>query len=100
MPILDEEIVWCPAALNSDALPAQNGGRMRFTTLVSGVKNNLFPDVSQSDRMGRRRDLAQGLHPSRERTRQCLVECSFVPGWADAGRRLRADLSGHGERHG
>ena len=51
MPILDEEIVWRPAALNSDALPAQNGGRMRSTTLVSGVKNNLFPDVSQSDRM-------------------------------------------------
>lgn len=51
MPILDEEIVWRPAALNSDALPAQNGGRMRFTTLVSGVKNNLFPDVSQNDRL-------------------------------------------------
>jgi hypothetical protein len=50
MPILDNEIVWRPAALVSDAVPAQNGGRMAFRTLVSGVKNNLFPDVSQSER--------------------------------------------------
>jgi hypothetical protein len=50
MPILDNEIVWRPAALVSDAVPAQNGGRMAFSQLVSGVKNNLFPDVSQSER--------------------------------------------------
>lgn len=51
MPILDNEIVWRPAALMSDVTPAQNGGRMRFAQLVSGVKNNLFPDVSQSERL-------------------------------------------------
>lgn len=50
MPILDSEIVWRPAALLSDAIPAQNGGRMAYAQLVSGVKNNLFPDVSQSER--------------------------------------------------
>lgn len=51
MPILDSEIIWRPAALTSDATPAQNGGRMnKNLTLVSGVKNNLFPDVSQSER--------------------------------------------------
>ncbi len=51
MPILDNEIVWRPAALMSDVTPAQNGGRMTFSQLVSGVKNNLFPDVSQSERL-------------------------------------------------
>lgn len=51
MPILDNEIVWRPAALMSDVTPAQNGGRMAGALLVSGVKNNLFPDVSQSERL-------------------------------------------------
>lgn len=51
MPILDSEIVWRPAALTSDAVPSQNGGRMRFSPIVSGVKNNLFPDVAQSERL-------------------------------------------------
>ncbi|MDO8892319.1 MAG: hypothetical protein Q7V00_10775 [Sulfurimicrobium sp.] len=51
MPILDNEIVWRPATLMSDVIPAQNGGRMAFSQLVSGVKNNLFPDVSQSERL-------------------------------------------------
>lgn len=51
MPILDNEIVWRPAALMSDVAPAQNGGRMNFAQLVSGVKNNLFPDVSQAERL-------------------------------------------------
>lgn len=51
MPILDNEIVWRPATLMSDVMPAQNGGRMRFAQLVSGVKNNLFPDVSQAERL-------------------------------------------------
>mgnify|MGYP001157936897 CR=1 FL=1 len=51
MPILDNEIVWRPAALMSDVMPAQNGGRMTGALLVSGVKNNLFPDVSQSERL-------------------------------------------------
>lgn len=51
MPILDNEILWRPAQLVSDTIPAQNGGRMALSTLVSGVKNNLFPDVSQSERL-------------------------------------------------
>ena len=51
MPILDTEIIWRPAVLVSDVLPTQNGGRMNFTQLVSGVKNNLFPDVSQAERL-------------------------------------------------
>ena len=51
MPILDNEILWRPAALVSDVTPTQNGGRMNFAQLVSGVKNNLFPDVSQSERL-------------------------------------------------
>jgi len=50
MPILDNEILWRPTALLSDTTPAQNGGRMTFAQLVSGVKNNLFPDVSQAER--------------------------------------------------
>ena len=51
MPILDNEIIWRPAELVSDTIPAQNGGRMAQAMLVSGVKNNLFPDVSQSERL-------------------------------------------------
>lgn len=51
MPILDNEIVWRPAQLVSDTLPTQNGGRIAPSMLVSGVKNNLFPDVSQSERL-------------------------------------------------
>ncbi len=50
MPILDNEILWRPSALVSDSLPSQNGGRMSSAQLISGVKNNLFPDVSQSER--------------------------------------------------
>ena len=51
MPILDNEIIWRAAQLVSDTIPAQNGGRMAMSMLVSGVKNNLFPDVSQSERL-------------------------------------------------
>jgi hypothetical protein len=51
MPILDSEILWRPATLMSDTTPAQNGGRMASSQLISGVKNNLFPDVSQAERL-------------------------------------------------
>ena len=51
MPLLDTEIIWRPALLQSSSVPAQNGGRMAHSTLVSGVKNNLFPDVSQAERV-------------------------------------------------
>jgi hypothetical protein len=50
MPILDNEIVWRPSALVSDSTPAQNGGRMAAAQAVSGVKNNLLPDVTASER--------------------------------------------------
>ncbi len=51
MPLLDNEILWRPATLVSDTVPAQNGGRMATSMLVSGIKNNLFPDVSQAERL-------------------------------------------------
>lgn len=35
----------------SDTTPAQNGGKMAYTQMVSGMKNNLFPDVSQAERV-------------------------------------------------
>lgn len=38
-----------PGLLVSDTLPAQNGGRMAYTQVVTGVKNNLFPDISAAD---------------------------------------------------
>lgn len=50
MPIFDNELVWRRSALVSDSTPAQNGGRMAATQIVSGVKNNLLPDVSASER--------------------------------------------------
>lgn len=50
MPIQPSEIVWRRSALVSDTTPAQNGGRMAHAQLVSGVKNNLFPDASQAER--------------------------------------------------
>lgn len=49
MPILTSEIKWFRSALVSET-PAANGGRMTLTEIVSGVKNNLFPDVSQAQR--------------------------------------------------
>lgn len=51
MPILDSEIVWRTAALNSDTTPSQNGGRMTAILSASGVKNNLLPDVSNTGRL-------------------------------------------------
>jgi hypothetical protein len=52
MPILDSELLWRPALLVSDSTPAQNGGRMNFAaSIASGVKNNLFPDVGQAERL-------------------------------------------------
>jgi hypothetical protein len=51
MPILAANIVWNCAALASDTTPAQNGGRYTNTAIVSGVKNNLLPDVSSAQRL-------------------------------------------------
>lgn len=50
MPLQDSEIVWRPAQTVSDSVPAQNGGRMRFIAVPSGVKNNLLPDVTKAER--------------------------------------------------
>jgi len=50
MPIHESDIIWRPASLVSDTLATQNGGRMTFATIVSGVKNNLFGDVSLAER--------------------------------------------------
>lgn len=52
MPIVDTDLIWRPSALISDTIPAQNGGRMNSGVAISsGVKNNLFPDVSQAERL-------------------------------------------------
>lgn len=48
MSIVANELIWRRAAESSDA--GTNGGRMTATAIVSGVKNNLFPDVPQSER--------------------------------------------------
>lgn len=50
MPILSSELKFHASALISDSLPAQNGGRPAAVALVSGVKNNLLPDVSAAQR--------------------------------------------------
>jgi len=50
MPLQDSEIIWRPSHLVSDAVPAQNGGRMRIAALPTGIKNNLFPDVTRAER--------------------------------------------------
>ncbi len=50
MPLIDSEILWRPAQTVS-ATAAQNGGRISIGALVtSGVKNAMFPDVSQAER--------------------------------------------------
>lgn len=48
MSIVANELVWRKAAESSDV--GTNGGRMTATAIASGVKNNLFPDVPQSER--------------------------------------------------
>jgi len=48
MSIVANELIWRKSAESSDA--GTNGGRMTATAITSGVKNNLFPDVPQSER--------------------------------------------------
>lgn len=50
MSIVSSEIQWFNPAMVSDTTPANNGGRPSQTQNVSGVKNNLFPDVSAAQR--------------------------------------------------
>jgi len=40
-----------PSVLVSDTVPAQNGGRMAYSEVVSGVKNNLLPDATAAQRL-------------------------------------------------
>jgi hypothetical protein len=49
--LTNSDIVLNRSVLNSDTVPAQNGGRMAYSEAVSGVKNNLFPDVSAAQRL-------------------------------------------------
>lgn len=51
MPIVATDLVFRRSALVSDTTAAQNGGRMSSVAIVPNAKNNLFPDVSQSQRM-------------------------------------------------
>ena len=52
MPLLQSNIVLRPAMLNDGGVPAQNGGRMNPNSVIAnGVKNNLFPDVGESERI-------------------------------------------------
>lgn len=48
MSIIANELVWRKPAEISDA--GTNGGRMAFASITSAVKNNIFPDVPQSER--------------------------------------------------
>lgn len=50
MPIASAEIQWFNPVSVSDVTPAANGGRPSQTQNISGVKNNLFPDVSAAQR--------------------------------------------------
>lgn len=46
--IIASEIVWRKPTVISDA--SSNGGRMAFTAIANAVKNNIWPDVPQSER--------------------------------------------------
>jgi len=48
MSIVAAELIWRKPAEVSDA--STNGGRMTSTVIPSGVKNNIWPDVPQSER--------------------------------------------------
>ncbi len=51
MAIQSAEIQWFNPASVSDSTPAQNGGRPSQTQNLSGIKNNLFPDISSAQRL-------------------------------------------------
>jgi len=48
MSITQNELQWFKAAVNDDT--TANGGRMTGVVSTSGVKNNIWPDVSQAER--------------------------------------------------
>jgi len=51
MSIASTELVWRAAALTSDTTPAQNGGRMGSAAMPDNTANNLFPNVTQAQRI-------------------------------------------------
>lgn len=51
MSIQTTDFNWFKSSLISDVTAAQNGGRMANTESISNVKNNVFPDVPQSERV-------------------------------------------------
>jgi len=51
MAIESTELVWRAATLTSDTTPAQNGGRMGAALMVDNLLNNLFPNVTQAQRL-------------------------------------------------
>lgn len=51
MALLTDDLKLRPGTLISDTVPTQNGGRMAYTEAVSGVKNNLFSDVTAAQRL-------------------------------------------------
>lgn len=51
MAIQGSELIWRTSALASDTTPAQNGGRMAASVMVDNAANNLFPNVTQAQRL-------------------------------------------------
>lgn len=51
MPLTQGDIAYFASVLNSDTVPAQNGGRKSNNQVVSGVKNNLFLDATAAQRL-------------------------------------------------
>lgn len=50
MPILSTDFIWRQPRSISATVPSSNGGTMSATPITTGVKNNLFPDVTQAQR--------------------------------------------------
>jgi hypothetical protein len=51
MAVNSSDLVWRKSALVSATIPASNGGTMNFaSTVTSNTKNNLFPDIGETER--------------------------------------------------
>lgn len=74
MPIANADIKWFRSALQSATTPAQNGGRFTQTEIVSGVKNNLFPDVSAAQRKAGAEHLRKAFVAVRNAANLTLVD--------------------------
>jgi hypothetical protein len=51
MPISNSDIKWFKSELISDTSAAQNGGYMSNNEIISNTKNNVWPDVTQAERL-------------------------------------------------